>query len=156
MKYCTYILLLFVGLFISCATVFYGKEQPMRITSYPSDAAVYINDEFVGHTPLKRLLKRTGEYIITIELEGYLPYEIKLEKKKNSLRWANLWLSTGIPLGFLIDKTTGGMYSFTPDQVNGILDKELSQKDQGGAVILKVVMKVDPSLKKIGQLTKAQ
>lgn len=64
----TSILLIAVLLFSSCAST-------TVIQSYPSDAKLYINGEYMGNTPVtytdKKIVASTN--LVTLEKEGYYP-----------------------------------------------------------------------------------
>jgi len=57
-----------VGL-LGCGSV----QQTMTINSDPPGALVYLNDEEVGRTPLKRDFVWHGDYEIEVRKEGYQP-----------------------------------------------------------------------------------
>ena len=54
-----------------CALTAGCVEQTLDIQSDPPGALVYLNDQEVGRTPLKRDFKWYGDYDVQVRLEGY-------------------------------------------------------------------------------------
>jgi len=50
-----------------------GVQRELHITSDPSGALVYLNDQEVGRTPLVVPFKFYGKYDVRMEAEGYEP-----------------------------------------------------------------------------------
>lgn len=50
------------------------QEVPLRITSTPSDASVYLDDALIGRTPVATFYT-SGRFKLRIEKELYVPYE---------------------------------------------------------------------------------
>ena len=75
-----------------CSSILTGPEQPIDITSHPSGAAVEINEDYIGDTPITHHIKDVNQHdslVIKIEKLGYEAKMKRLEKKKGS------WFSSG-------------------------------------------------------------
>lgn len=136
-----------------CATIIHGSTQSISINSKPSYANVWIDNKFVGNTPICVDLKRKRNHCIRLELEGYQPYEISCKKKLSGWVFGNLVFG-GLP-GLCIDIVSGAVYCLTPEQVNACMleDSIHVNKDNQGSYI-GIVMQADPSWKKVGQMQK--
>ncbi|ADI37561.1 PEGA domain-containing protein [Waddlia chondrophila] len=140
-------------LLTGCATMMHGTTQKIGISSNPSCAGVWIDNHFVGDTPLCVDLKRRCDHVIRIELEGYYPYEIQCSRTLSGWVFGNL--AFGGVLGFCVDIVSGGIYCLTPDQVNACLkeDNMMYSRNENSSYI-GIVMQPDPSWNKVGQLKK--
>ncbi|HIA36737.1 MAG TPA: caspase family protein [Flavobacteriales bacterium] len=106
MKYNS-VLLLLAFLLTNCASIFTGLEDEIKFTSSPDNAAVYINGELVNTTPCNVTVRRKGEKIAMMKLEGYNDEVFELTKKFNVVTLLNLF---GPPItGFGIDIITGAI-----------------------------------------------
>ncbi len=111
----TFVLIL-LGL-SSCATILLGSKQSVGISSNPSSAKIYINEESVGTTPKTVDIKKKDakSFKVKIELDGYQPYETVLTRKTSGWIAGNIVL--GGLIGLVVDLATGGAYVLTPDQI---------------------------------------
>ena len=104
----------------SCASIVSGSKQNINFNSTPSGATVWVDDVNLGVTPviaqLERIKKKQKD---KIELQGYKPYELILNRKTNGWIWGNI-LFGGI-IGIIIDASSGAMYRLTPDQIEAQL-----------------------------------
>ena len=74
-----------------CATIVGGGgEQTVRVNSSPSGAAVKIDGNNYGVTPMMARLSRKESHIVRLELAGYQPSETKLEKSLNPWVFGNI------------------------------------------------------------------
>jgi len=156
-------LLAAIGL-AGCSTFVKGTRQEVVVTSNPTGASVFVNNQSFGQTPAVVTLKRTGGYTILLELAGYEPYEIELNRGTNILFWVNIPV-----LGQVVDALSGAMYELTPAEINAQFGNDAStapnmlerNDDTTGSAFMPdedtyyifVTMDPDPSWKKIGQLT---
>src|SRR5438477_396020 len=62
-------------------------ERTISVTSEPSGALVYLNDEEVGRTPLKVPFNFYGVYGVRLEKEGYKPL---ITKANTDMPWWEL------------------------------------------------------------------
>src|SRR5690606_24180125 len=102
------------GLFTGCATIIHGSKQAVGISSNPANAVVTINGQQFGRTPVTATLSRKDHHRVTIELDGFMPYDIQLTRKVDGWIVGNIVF--GGLIGLAVDAITGGMYKLTPDQ----------------------------------------
>ena len=65
-----------VAVLCVCVCVWFGAgcvERTIEVTSSPSGALVYLNDEEVGRTPLRVPFMYYGVYDVRLEAEGHKP-----------------------------------------------------------------------------------
>ena len=136
----------------SCATIVSGSKQNVKFSSNPSTATIFIDEVEVGKTPFEIKLARKSEHSVMIKLDGYQTYETKLTKKFNAWYIGNI-LFGGL-IGIIIDPITGAMYNLSPDQINAQMNKGTAFKSNGKDIYVGVVLNIDPSWKKVGQLEK--
>ncbi len=86
---------------------------------------------------------------VKIELQGYKPYELILNRKTNGWIWGNI-LFGGI-IGIIIDASSGAMYRLTPDQIEAQLANGVVMNRKNDTYI-GVVMTADANWEKIGNL----
>ena len=66
----------------SCASMIRGEKQGIPVTSSPAGAAVIVNGQRQGVTPLKiRLARKDANQVIRIESAGYNPLEIRMKRR---------------------------------------------------------------------------
>lgn len=63
----------------------------LTIDSYPKDAEVYINGEYIGNSPISKKLS-VGTYSVEVKKEGYKDYkkDVEIKKGKETILIANL------------------------------------------------------------------
>jgi uncharacterized protein YceK len=132
-----------------CATIMHGGSQPVGISSNPTGAQVFVDNQVMGVTPVTATLSRKDHHTVRVEMPGYAPYEMKLTRGMSGWVWGNL-IFGGIP-GLAIDAITGGLYKLTPDEVNASLTRPTALRG-GDALMIAVVLSPDPSWEKIGQM----
>lgn len=138
-------------LLAGCATVMHGTRQSVSISSYPSDAEVWVDNQYIGKSPTIVELKRKENHHVKIELKGYQPYEIILSHQLSGWVFGNLVY--GGVLGLAVDAISGGLYKLTPDQVQVEMQKEnLGLAPKSDELYIAAVLVPDPSWEKIGQL----
>lgn len=137
-------------LFCSCASIVSGSKQNINFNSTPSGATVWVDDVNLGVTPVIAQLERIKKnQKVKIELQGYKPYELILNRKTNGWIWGNI-LFGGI-IGIIIDASSGAMYRLTPDQIEAQLANGVVMNRKNDTYI-GVVMTADASWEKIGNL----
>jgi hypothetical protein len=159
----TLVALVVAGLSLTgCSTLVNGTRQEVNIDSKPKGASVFINNQSFGQTPTVAELQRDGNYTILLEMPGFEPYEIELDKKWSTMFFVNIPV-----LGWAIDAVSGAMYKLTPDQVMAVFQNQQNPPSateseessamlwdkKEGAIYITVVMEPDPAWQKIGQLT---
>ena len=147
-------LLASVVLLSSCATIISGSRQSVEITSEPSAAKVYINEIELGQTPFQQHLKRNQEYQLILKLDGFKPYETKLERKFNAWYIGNV-LAGGL-IGLIVDPITGAIHKLKHEEIDGMLKSGTTYYTKSGNIYLKISMETDPNWEKVGQLEKSE
>lgn len=136
----------------SCATIISGSKQNVKFASTPSQATIFVNGKEIGKTPLETKLARKEDHKVSIQLDGYVPYEIQLTKKFNEWYIGNV-LFGGI-IGLVIDPITGALYKLTPKEVNAQLQKGTAFQTDKNGIYIAVSLEKDENWTKIGQLEK--
>ena len=140
----------------SCATIILGSKQSVGISSTPSSAKIFINDEEVGITPQTVQIKKNQaqSFKVRIELEGYEPYETVLTRKTSGWIAGNILL--GGLIGLVVDFATGGAYLLTPEQIEAQLGQSTSMIHKtDDSIQFFVTLQSQDDWKKIGQLESA-
>lgn len=115
------ILLLLIVSLTGCATIMNSSKQEMTLSSSPSQASFTVKNAmgmnvFSGNTPSIFKLERKSKYVITMNLKGYRPAEIYIDKKFNMWFCGNL-ICGGL-LGMVIDAVSGAMYKLEPNTIH--------------------------------------
>lgn len=143
------------GVVLACGTIMHGTTQEISISSRPSGATVVINGIRTGETPMVADLERKERQALLIELDGYDPYGINLERRLSDWAWGNIVFA--IVVGFAVDAATGGLYRLEPEEVRA----ELQRRDPQGAaafeldgdrLVVFVVLEPEPGWERVGQL----
>ncbi len=112
---------------------------------------VTLNGEAQGKTPIVVNLRRKDVNVVSIELEGYEPYEITLRRSLNGWVFGNIAVGGAIGLG--IDAWSGDLFKLTPTQVSAEFKKRgISLGDMDNTLCVAVVTDIDPDWKKIDSL----
>lgn len=135
----------------ACATIVNGSNQGVTFNSTPSGAAIRVDGQSMGVTPAVLRLARNNEHTVRLELDGYAPYEMKLQRKMSGWVWGNL--AFGGLVGVIVDASTGAMYRLSPDEVTAGMQTRTATVDGRSTIEVAVVMSADPSWEKIGQLS---
>lgn len=149
---------------LSCAAIIHGKNQDIYISSQPVGAKISVDGHDYGITPKTLGLPRVGrvdgepsikkEYKVKIELDGFQPYEVTLQRKVDGWFFGNL-LFGGV-IGIVVDAVTGSMYKLNPEYVTAQMGKDglgFNQKNQSGIFITTTLI-ANKEWKKIGQASK--
>lgn len=107
--------LLIGGELLSSCAMMFGKKQTITVTSNPSGADVYIDNELYGRTPFYFTTKTASSYMTFVK-QGYVTQTIHTPTRLRRSVWLNL-LITG-PLGFGIDAISGWKYRRTEFSAN--------------------------------------
>jgi hypothetical protein len=138
----------------NCATIVNGTKQQVTFYSTPSKANVVVDGASVGMTPMFLELTRKSDHFVKIQIDGYIPYEIKLTKKVDAIIIGNILI--GGLIGIIIDASTGAMYKLTPKDINPVLEKSFSANHQKNKdIYIAVTLNPDPNWEKIGTLQRA-
>jgi hypothetical protein len=102
---------LIASLVTGCATIMAGGPDKVPVTSSPSGAQVFVDNQLVGATPTVVILDRgRSQGNIRIEAAGYEPVVMTRVKTINGWFWANLCI--GGVIGIVIDLVTGDVKRF--------------------------------------------
>ena len=149
----TFLLICSMLLLSSCATIMHGTKQSVGISSNPSNANVWLDRQYCGTTPLLVDMSRKDNHIVSLQLDGYQPYEVIFSRQLSGWVFGNVVFG-GI-IGLAVDAISGGIYRLTPEQIEAqlILDNVSFSKKSADSYVA-IVLEVDPSWEKIGQLAK--
>jgi uncharacterized protein YceK len=136
-----------------CGSIMHGTTQGVGLASSPTNAKITIDNVAKGNTPVITELTRKDTHIIKLELAGFMPYETTITRKVSGWVWGNIVF--GGLVGLAVDAISGGLYELSPSEVNAALAKQsASAVSKPGTVNVFVVMQVDPSWTKVGQLSR--
>lgn len=130
-----------------CCSIIHGTSQEVGISSSPSGATVIVNGQQMGTTPVTLDLKRKGSHKITIEMDGYQPYEMALTKSTSGWVWGNVLL--GGLIGLAVDAIDGALYKVNPELVQAQL--LAAEKD---SLQIGMAQGIPEGAEKIGQMDK--
>ena len=133
----------------ACGTIIHGSTQSIGIASNPSAAAVRINGEQMGMTPVALKLDRDKDHAISVQLPGYEPYSATVTHSVTGWVWGNI--AFGGIIGLAVDAISGGLYTLDPEQVSGDLKSKLA-KNRGDELFIAVVLKPEDGWKRVGTL----
>lgn len=135
----------------SCATIMHGTRQSVGIASNPSNANIWVDGIYVGNSPLIVEMSRKDNHYVTIQLDGYLPYQATFSRQMSYWVLGN-FIFGGI-IGLAIDAISGGIYMLTPDQIQAELrSNNLVYSKSSNESCIVVVLEPDPSWTKIGNM----
>lgn len=134
----------------SCATIMHGTYQPIGISSNPTNADVWVDSMYVGNSPLIVEMARSYHHVVTIQLDGYETYQIIVSRSLSGWVLGNIIF--GGVIGLVVDAVSGGIFELTPDQVQAEMRENNCYCDQQNQSYIGVVLKPNPSWKKIGNL----
>ena len=137
-------------LYPGCATLVDGPLQHLRVKSKPTGARVFLNGHAVGETPVTVTMSRWGVHRLRVELAGFEPFEMKLEKYGN-------WNALGgnVLLGvapIVIDAVSGAIFEISvPESAKRQLIPNRWEKGDEGKLITVGLHPLGPA-RKIGQM----
>lgn len=135
----------------SCATIVQGTHQSIGIASNPSNANIWVDNFYVGNTPLIVQMSRKDNHFVRIELEGYQPYEATFSRQLSGWVFGNIVF--GGVIGLAVDAISGGIYMLTPDQIQAEFhSNHVACTKKSKDSFITIVFKPDPSWTKIGNL----
>ncbi len=137
-----------------CASIMHGTRQSVGISSYPTNAEVWVDNKYVGQSPTIVQLSRKDHHLVRIQMEGYQPYEVALTREVSGWVFGNVVF--GGVVGLAVDAISGGLYQLTPNQIEVEMTKGnvlSSEKVEG--LYIAAVMLPDPSWKKLDQLSRS-
>lgn len=135
-----------------CATLTHGNMQSVTVGSTPAGASVSVDGQQMGTTPATVRLTRKDAHVLRLDLQGYEPFEMQLERKTSGWIWGNIVF--GGLIGVVVDASTGAMYRLTPGAVDATMATRAAVVDGRRTIEVAIVLSPDPSWEKIGQLTR--
>jgi hypothetical protein len=137
------------------------NAQMVPISSTPTDAVISIKDEsgteiFKGNTPTTvTLAKSTGlywgkkSYTVTITKDGHESQIIPITASANGYYMFGNLLFGGLIGWFIVDPTSGKMYTLSPEQVNSSLGSKLSHNNtaKDGSISIMLLKDVPVALR---------
>lgn len=149
---CLSLIILTTFLFSGCATIMHGSRQGIFLTCEPRVAAVYIDGQYRGHTPMGAVLRRGKNHHLKIELPGYKPFETVITRRLDGWAFGNI---LGV-VGIAVDAFNGSMYRLRTKDMY----PELTPLAGGGArggddLSIRIVLHPDEQWEKVGQLETA-
>jgi hypothetical protein len=136
----------------ACATLTHGNKQDVSIGSSPTGASISVDGKPMGTTPAVVQLTRKDSHLVRLDLDGYAPFEMPLERKTSGWIWGNIVF--GGLIGIAVDASTGAMYRLSPASVDATMATRAAVVDGRRTIQIAIVMSPDPSWEKIGQLTR--
>ena len=112
-----------------CASVVNGPDQAVGISSAPSGAAVLVDGEPVGTTPMIAKLDRGGNHIVSLSKPGFERRDLTLTRSLSAWTFGNALFGYLGLLGLAVDAGTGGMHRLHPEAI----DATLHGANEGGA-----------------------
>ena len=109
-KIITYVLLaVYTVSFSSCATIFTGSRQTVKVATIPPGADVFVEGEKMGQTPTEITLKKGfNPESVVVKKEGFENKNLPLNTILNPVAILNL---LGL-IGWGIDAATGAMMKY--------------------------------------------
>lgn len=129
----------------------HGTRQNIGISSNPTHAQVWIDNQYMGQSPMIVELSRKYNHMIRLELQGYQPYEIACTRQLSGWVFGNVVF--GGLIGLAVDAITGGIYRLTPEQVQAELRNPYAVCKRSNDISIAIVLKADPTWEKIGNLS---
>ncbi len=138
--------------FQGCATWIDGPTEKIFVKSQPVGARVFLNGHAIGQTPLTTRVSRWGTHRVRIEMPGYKPFEVPLQKTVNDWASGNLFIGG---VWIVVDVLTGAVFQLDvpPDRKAELLkDREYGAIFSPTTLTISVALKPEPGARRIGQL----
>ena len=104
-------------LLVGCASVMSGPSQDIMINSDVEATEVYIEEDYVGTTPISVTLNRQSGQTLYFRKAGYRAAKLPLKTNINPDFYWNLPFTVAGTTGMSTDYGTGAMYRFTNSTV---------------------------------------
>lgn len=106
--------LIVAGLALGCGSIITGNHQTVTVTSEPAGAEVRAGQGSIPYwTPASVKLSRRQSYVLTIELPGYTPATVAVERRVQPAIVALDIVATA-GTGLVVDLLTGSLYRLAP------------------------------------------
>lgn len=116
------IILVWVFLFPSCATLFKGNSSKLDLNSNPQGSQVFVNGNLMGETPVRLKLESKQTYSIEFKKEGYKTKIVNIQNHVGA-GWIVLDVLAGL-VPVIVDAATGAWYDLDQKNVNAQLEKQ--------------------------------
>jgi hypothetical protein len=107
----------FLAFLTGCATLFAPGPDPIPVYSEPAGARVYLDGRPMGATPTIVMVNRKDAGILRIELPGYEPLVLDIDKEFNPPTLLNVFLLGGMVIGFAVDAATQNLGRYPEEPV---------------------------------------
>ncbi len=104
-----------------------GNEQEITLTSSERDVDVYMNEEYLGKTPLTVSISRQSGQVVEFQKAGFQPFRADLKTKINPKFFWNLPFTVVGTTGMSTDFGSGAIYEFNNSNIL-VRMKPLNQK----------------------------
>jgi hypothetical protein len=136
-----------------CARIVSGSNQQISFSTTPAGATVIVDGVPSGTTPVTVPLARKHAHLVRIELAGFAPYEMRLERDLNGWFVGNV--AFGWAVGIIVDISSGAMFKLTPSEVTAALNRGGAlSPGRGDALHVVLATEVNPSRVPIGRLAR--
>ena len=141
--------------FPGCATMLNGTQQEIRMRSKPAGGDVWVNGRRIGTTPTAVSMSRWRNPRVRIEMPGYEPYEVRLEKRFNDNASGNIFLGG---VWIVVDALTGAIFrldvpaSSRPPGWREMVDRDSQAIDFTPPVYVVAKLKPESRARQIGQM----
>lgn len=109
-----------LALLTACATTTRGTKDVLVVDTNPTGARVAVSNGMVSQSPATFRLPRKGDYVVTIEKEGYEVVRVNVLHKVvagGSAGMAGNILVGGL-IGVAIDASSGAMFDLVPNPIH--------------------------------------
>lgn len=100
-----------------CATIFAPGPDLVPVDSDPGGARVFLDGRLVGQTPTIVVVQRRDAGILRVELDGYEPLTLDIDKEFNPPTLLNVFLMPAFWVGFAVDAITQDIGRYPDDPV---------------------------------------
>ena len=117
-----FVIISFLFLSSSCATLFKGTTEEVNFNSDPQRAEVWVNGNKMGETPFAIKLESKKTYTREFKKEGFQTQIYNITNHVGA-GWIILDVLAGL-VGVIVDAATGAWYSLDQKNVNAVLEKQ--------------------------------
>lgn len=130
-----------------------GPTEKVHVKSEPAGARVFLNGHAIGQTPVTVAVTRWGVHGVRIEMPGYKPFEVPLQKTFNGNADFNVFIGG---VWIVVDALTGAIFQLDvpPDRRGELLPDRGDDVGIMGSTSLTVsiALKPEPGARRIGRL----
>ncbi|WP_083773157.1 PEGA domain-containing protein [Methanolacinia petrolearia] len=118
-------------LMVSCVSAEDTTKGSLDVSSNPSGADVYLNDEFIGNTPLTVNALYPGIYYVRLEMTGYESWEKIFDIKEGETTYISYNLDASVGEAYSINTEPDGAEIYFDGEFKGYSDKVLNNLPTG-------------------------